>query len=119
MAGDRVFNFNGASVTFNDIHDNHNCTIVVPKGRTESDADAFCTYIVPNASKSREEIEGDLVRGSHKSASTFAHMLKSYEKQKFLDFRGESASDIYTYFKDRYSHLSFGLKTFQEAFKAS
>lgn len=27
MAGDRVFNFNGANVTFNDIHDNNNCTI--------------------------------------------------------------------------------------------
>lgn len=33
MAGDRIFNFNGANVTFNDIHDNNNCTIIT--GRAE------------------------------------------------------------------------------------
>lgn len=38
MAGDRVFNFHG-NVTFNDIHDNHHCTIIVPKGKTEDDAE--------------------------------------------------------------------------------
>lgn len=31
MSEKRVFNFNGANVTFNDIHDNHNCTIIVPQ----------------------------------------------------------------------------------------
>lgn len=34
MAGDRIFNFNGPGVVFNDIHDNHNCTIIVPKGKS-------------------------------------------------------------------------------------
>lgn len=79
----------------------------------------YCTYIVPGKAKSREEIEEDIERTSHKSAATFAHLLTSYKEQGFLDFRGESASDIYAYFKERYPHLSFGLKTFQEAFKAS
>lgn len=37
MAGERVFNFQG-NVTFNDIHDNHHCTIILPKGKTEEDA---------------------------------------------------------------------------------
>ena len=116
MAGDRVFNFHG-NVTFNDIHDNHHCTIIVPKGKNLSED--FCTYIVPGAAKSREELEADIERASHKSASIFARLLKSYKDHGFLDFRGESASDIYAYFKERYPHLSFGVKTFQDEFKAS
>lgn len=32
MAGDRVFNFNGSGVTFNDIHDNNNCNIYTGQG---------------------------------------------------------------------------------------
>jgi len=35
MADDRIFNFNGPT-TFNDIHDNHNCTIIVPSPTEES-----------------------------------------------------------------------------------
>lgn len=79
----------------------------------------YCTYIVTDADKSREEIEADIERASHKSASIFARLLKSYKDHGFLDFRGESASDIYNYFKNRYPHLSFGVKTFQDEFKAS
>ncbi len=37
MAGDRIFNFNGARVTFNDIHDNNNCTIITGKAQDISE----------------------------------------------------------------------------------
>lgn len=116
MAGDRVFNFNGANVTFNDIHDNHHCTIIVPKGKELPDD--FCTYIVPNAPKSREEIEDDLVRGATKSAKVFANLLMRYEKLGYLDFRGEPTSDIYEYLQKRYN-LNYDLDNFRHVFKPS
>lgn len=37
MAGDRIFNFNGSGVTFNDIHDNNNCTIITGKAQDISE----------------------------------------------------------------------------------
>lgn len=37
MAGDRIFNFNAPHVTFNDIHDNNNCTIITGKAQDISD----------------------------------------------------------------------------------
>lgn len=38
MSGERVFNFNGAHVTFNDIHDNTNCTIyTAPRAQEATD----------------------------------------------------------------------------------
>lgn len=37
MAGDRIIYFNGANFILNDIHDNHNCTIIVPKGGSTND----------------------------------------------------------------------------------
>lgn len=76
----------------------------------------FCTYIVPNAAKSREEIEADLVRGATKSAKVFATMLMRYEKEGYLDFREEPISDIFEYLKERYT-LTYDLDNFRRVFK--
>lgn len=78
----------------------------------------FCTYIVPNAPKSREEIEDDLVRGATKSAKVFANLLMRYEKLGYLDFRGEPTSDIYEYLQKRYN-LNYDLDNFRHVFKPS
>lgn len=101
MSEKRVFNFNGANVTFNDIHDNHHCTIIVPKGKELSED--FCTYIVPNAPKSREEIEADLIRESQKTAAKFREFLHNYRINGYLDFRHETPSQIYDTLNNRYN----------------
>ena len=63
----------------------------------------YCTYIVPNAGKTRDEIEADLERASKKSAKTFVNLLLSYEREGYLDFREESTPDIFEYLKKRYN----------------
>ena len=62
----------------------------------------YCTYIVPNAPKTRDEIEADIVRASKKSAQTFANLLTRYREKGYLDFRGESPHEVYEYMKERY-----------------
>lgn len=81
-------------------------------------AKSYCTYIVPNAPKSREDIEDDLVRGATKSAKVFANLLMRYEKLGYMDFRGEPTSDIYEYLKKRYN-LNYDLDNFRHVFKPS
>lgn len=78
----------------------------------------YCIYSLPDAFKSRDEIEDQLTKASHQSATSFARHLRSLEKKKCLDFCGDSATDIYAYFLERYPYLSFGLKTFLDAFKS-
>lgn len=63
----------------------------------------YCTYIVPNAPKTRDEIEADIVRASRKSAQVFANLLTKYKEHGYLDFRGEGPSEVYEYMKERYS----------------
>lgn len=77
----------------------------------------FCTYTVPNALKTREEVECDLVRSSQKSASTFARLLKAYEKQGYLDFRGEDPSEIFEYMQKRYDITKYQSGNFCRYFK--
>ena len=113
MAGNRVFNFNGANVTFNDIHDNNNCTIIVPKGKDLSDD--YCTYIVPEPKRSRDEIETDLERTSHETASVFAKCLLRLYKNGELDFGGDTVKTIFTYLKQRYN-LAYGYPNFSAVF---
>lgn len=62
----------------------------------------YCTYIVPNAGKTRDEIEEDLQRASQKSAHTFAKFLLAYKRDGYLDFRDEAPADIFEYLKERY-----------------
>ena len=76
----------------------------------------YCTYIVPNAGKTRDEIEADLVRASQKSANTFVRLLISYEENGYLDFRDEAPADIFEYLKDRYN-LKYSLGNFTRYFK--
>ncbi len=76
----------------------------------------YCTYIIPNAPKPRDEIELDLKRASQQSAQRFCNLLSNYEKNKYLDFRNESVPSIYSYFKERY-RLSYHLDTFQKAYR--
>ena len=76
----------------------------------------YCTYIVPNAEKSRDEIEEDLIRASQKSANTFVRLLISYEENGYLDFRDEAPADIFEYLKDRYN-LKYSLGNFTRYFK--
>lgn len=63
----------------------------------------FCTYIVPHAAKSREEIEADLVRESQKPAAKFREFLHNYRVKGYLDFRHETPSQIYDTLNDRYN----------------
>lgn len=78
----------------------------------------YCTYSVPDAAKTRDEIEADLVRASQKSAKVFCALLIRYEDLHYLDFRGETVSDIYEYLKERYS-LTYEEANFLKAFKQS
>lgn len=50
----------------------------------------YCTYSIPNAAKSRDEIEADILRMSKEEAPRFARFLISYERQQLFDFRGDS-----------------------------
>lgn len=84
--------------------------------KTKSHKQKYCTYIVPNSGKTRDEIEADLVRASQKSAKTFANLLTAYEDNNYLDFRGEAPADIFEYLKDRYG-LTYSLGNFTRYFK--
>ena len=75
----------------------------------------YCTYIVQNDFKSADDIEADLVRASKKEAKTFINLLLAYERQGYLDFRGEDAGDIYEYLKERYN-LSYSRGQFVRNF---
>lgn len=90
----------------------------VSLSQTTREVSGYCTYIVPNAPKSREEVEDDLVRGATKSAKVFANLLMRYEKLGYLDFRGEPTSDIYEYLQKRYN-LNYDLDNFRHVFKPS
>ncbi len=94
--------------------------LLYPKKQTEiipEKRQPFCTYTVPNALKSREEVEIDLVRASKKSASTFARLLLSYMKYGYLDFRGEDPSEIFEYLQKRYDITHYQSGNFCRYFK--
>ena len=76
----------------------------------------YCTYIVTNAGKTRDEIETDLVRASQKSANTFVNLLLAYKRDGYLDFRNEASADIFEYLKERYN-LKYSLGNFTRYFK--
>ena len=94
--------------------------LIYPKNQSEiipEKRQPFCTYTVPNALKSREEVEIDLVRASKKSASTFARLLLSYMKYGYLDFRGEEPSEIFEYLQKRYDITHYQAGNFCRYFK--
>lgn len=94
--------------------------LLYPKKQTEiipEKRQPFCTYTVPNALKTREEVEIDLVRASKKSASTFARLLLSYMKNGYLDFRGEDPSEIFEYLQKRYDITHYRAGNFCRYFK--
>ena len=62
----------------------------------------YCTYIVPGALKSRDEIEADLREVSKRSAQRFARRLIVYEGNGYLDFYGDTPKEVYEYLKKRY-----------------
>lgn len=62
----------------------------------------YCTYSLPDATKTRDEIEIDLRRASKHGAPRFARLLLHYEKQNLLDFRGDSPREIFDYMSERY-----------------
>ena len=80
------------------------------------DSQKYCTYIVPNALKSRDEIEADTVRASKGSAQKFTHFLLAYEKNGYYDFRGEEPGDIFEYLNERYK-LNYTRDNFVRYFK--
>ena len=76
----------------------------------------YCTYIVTDTDKTRDEIEADIVRAAKKSAQTFANLLTNYKLKGFLDFRGETPKEIYEYMKERYN-LTYSAANFTRYFK--
>ena len=75
----------------------------------------YCTYIVPGKGRTRDEIEADLQEISQKSAQRFARLLLNLEKQGFLDFRGDSSSEVFEYLSGRYG-LKYSLGNFTRYF---
>ena len=75
----------------------------------------YCTYIVPDAGKTRDEIEADLLRASQKSARTFANLLMAYRRDGYLDFRNEAPADIFEYLRERYE-LTYSAGNFTRYF---
>ena len=75
----------------------------------------YCTYIVPGKGRTRDEIEEDLQEISQKSAQRFARLLLNLEKQGFLDFRGDSSSEVFEYLSGRYG-LKYSLGNFTRYF---
>ena len=75
----------------------------------------YCTYIVPGKGRTRDEIEADIQEISQKSAQRFARLLLNLEKQGFLDFRGDSSSEVFEYLKERYG-LKYTLGNFTRYF---
>ncbi len=83
--------------------------------KTKSHKQKYCTYIVPGKGRTRDEIEADLQEISQKSAQRFARLLLNLEKQGFLDFRGDSSSEVFEYLSGRYG-LKYSLGNFTRYF---
>lgn len=82
MAKERIFNFNeGCNVTFNDIHDNTHCTIIVPKNGSadekdvpaENDYKALCRWI-----EKEKEAGRDWYKMSDNNRSRMCRELSRY-----------------------------------------
>lgn len=68
MPGDRIFNFNGANVTFNDIHDNTDCTINTNGAKDISEqVENPSATPSPEPSFGQELAAGDLFKYIHPS----------------------------------------------------
>lgn len=65
-------------------------------------AKSYCTYIVPTAARSRDEIEADLALFSQRKASVFARTLRRLYKHGELDFGEDDVTTVFSYLKDRY-----------------
>lgn len=76
----------------------------------------YCTYSIPDAAKSRDEIEADILRMSKEEAPRFARFLISYERQQLFDFRGDTPRDIFNYMAERYD-LPYSAGQFIRNFK--
>ena len=87
----------------------------VQQFKPKNNKQKYCTYIVPGKGRTRDEIEADLQEISQKSAQRFARLLLNLEKQGFLDFRGDSSSEVYEYLKERYN-LKYSLGNFTRYF---
>ena len=83
--------------------------------KPKSHKQKYCTYIVPGKGRTRDEIEEDLQEISQKSAQRFARLLLNLEKQGFLDFRGDSSSEVFEYLSGRYG-LKYSLGNFTRYF---
>lgn len=76
----------------------------------------YCTYIVPNAPKSRDEIEADVEMASKRSAQRFANRLLVLERLGYMNFMGDSPKEIFEYLKERYN-LPYSADNFIRYFK--
>ena len=77
----------------------------------------YCTYIVPDALKTRDEIEADIIRASKRSAQRFTHFLNVYEQKGYLDFRGDLPREIFEYLLERYD-LAYSADNFIRFFRS-
>lgn len=77
----------------------------------------YCTYSVPDAPKTRDEIEEDIVRASKRSAQRFTHFLEVYEQKGYLDFRGDLPREIFEYLLERYD-LTYSADNFIRFFRS-
>lgn len=85
------------------------------QSHTQSKCADYCTYIVPEPKRSRDEIESDIERTSHDTASVFAKCLLRLYKNGELDFGKDTVKTIFAYLKQRYN-LSYGYANFSAVF---
>ena len=81
-----------------------------------AESQPYCTYIMPNAPKPREEIEADIKMASTRSAQRFANRLLALERLEYLNFLGDTPREIYDYLKARYN-LPYSAENFIKFFK--
>lgn len=110
MPGDRIFNFNGANVTFNDIHDNNNCTIITggnektvdENPETDEPAASLCEYILKNEFKPMPEIEKELAAAAKKSSKAMAQYVMRGARLGTLDLHGDDGKTVFSNLQEHF-----------------
>lgn len=128
---ERVFNFNGANVTFNDIHDNTDCTIITGRAEelkeeapasTDPSADSaapatveptICAYIVPNNIKPIAEVEQEMKTAAKRSAPALINYIATAQKLGMVNLGGDDAMTIYTVLKEHFG-LKYGYRNWMK-----